>query len=87
MAYNLKSYLNLTPFDEMDKETHKAISSRGGKASVEARRRRKQQREALDALLRYEKAFRALQEISGVKSSELKKMIREAQGKAGKKSR
>ena len=87
MAYNLKSYLNLTPFNEMDKETHKAISSRGGKASGEARRRKKQQREALDALMRYEKAFRAVQEISGMKSSELKKMIREAQGQAGKKSR
>ena len=36
---------NLTPFDEMDTERHREISSKGGKASGEARREKKRLRE------------------------------------------
>lgn len=38
-------------FAEMTPEQHKALSSKGGKKSVEARRRKKSLREAVEALL------------------------------------
>lgn len=42
---------NLTSFNAMDAETQKKIASAGGKASAEARRRKKLMRDQLDLLL------------------------------------
>ena len=42
---------NLIPFNERTEEEQRAIAQMGGKASVEARRRKKAMRESLDILL------------------------------------
>lgn len=42
---------NLIPFNELTEEKQREIASKGGKASVEARRRKKSLKEAMDLLL------------------------------------
>jgi len=42
---------NLKPFNELTEEEHRQIASKGGKASVEARREKKLLRELLDEAL------------------------------------
>jgi hypothetical protein len=42
---------NLIPFDELTEDEHRAIASKGGKASGEARRRKKELRELLEFAL------------------------------------
>jgi hypothetical protein len=42
---------NLIPFNELTEEEQRAIASKGGKASVEARKRKKEMKEQIDLLL------------------------------------
>jgi len=74
--YNLKSYLNLTPFDEMDADRHRELSRRGGLASAEIRRHRKKQREALDAIERYGGAMKTFLELSEMSAKEIAALLK-----------
>lgn len=42
---------NLIPMNRLTKEEQRALASKGGKASVEARRRKKSQKQALETIL------------------------------------
>lgn len=75
---NPKSLENLKPFDTMDRERHREISRRGGIASAKARRRQKEQREAMHAIMHYGGAIQALLDISEMSPAQIRKLIKKS---------
>lgn len=60
---------NLIPFNELSEEEHRELASRGGKASVEARRKKKAMKEQMETLL-----------SMPIKSPQLKAQLKEQLG-------
>lgn len=75
---NPKSLENLKPFDQMDTDKHRELSRRGGIASAKARRRQKEQREAMHAILHYGGAIEALLDINEMSPAEIRKLIKKS---------
>ena len=74
--YNPKCLDNLRSFDSMEKQKHLELSRKGGKASAAARKHRKKQRQALDAILRYGNAIQILLELSDMSVTELRQLMK-----------
>lgn len=55
---NPKSLDNLQSFDTMDKDRQRELSRKGGLASAKARKARKEEREMLQALMKYGESFK-----------------------------
>lgn len=72
---NQKSLDNLRPFDKMDSEKHRELSSKGGKACAKAKRERKAQQEMLTALLKYGDMFRTFSRLCEMDPDKLIEMI------------
>lgn len=60
---------NLIPFNELSEEEHRELASRGGKASAEARRKKKAMKEQMETLL-----------SMPIKSPQLKAQLKEQLG-------
>ena len=73
--FNKKSLDNLHPFDKMDSEEHRKISSKGGKASAQAKRERRAQREMVTALLKYGDMFRTFSRLCEMDPDKLVDMM------------
>lgn len=71
---------NLIGFDEMPAEELRKIASMGGKASVEARRRKKDIKLALEALLEKDYKVKGGTTVSGAEAIALKQMEKALKG-------
>ena len=74
---NPKSLENLRSFDKMDKELHKALSSKGGKAAAISKRERKEDEEFLAALHKYGDRFVEYAKLCEKSPRELKRILEE----------
>ena len=72
---NPKSLENLQRFDQMDTAQHKALSSKGGKASAQRRRELKEEKELFTALIKYGDALRVFARLVELPPKQFDKMI------------
>lgn len=74
---NPKSLDNLTPnnFRVIDKERQREIARRGGRASAQARRERKEEREMLSALMKYGESFAVFKRLSEMPQKQFDRII------------
>ena len=74
---NPKSLDNLTPnnFQVIDKERQREIARMGGRASAQARRERKEEREMLSALMKYGESFAVFKRLSEMPQKQFDRII------------
>lgn len=72
---NPKSLENLNRFDQMDTAKHRELSSKGGKASGIARRKKRARAKMLDAILTYGDFFDTFMELIEMSREELNRLL------------
>lgn len=73
---NPKSLENLRSFKELDEKTHKELSSKGGKASGESRRKFKRLKKTFDAYMMYFSHRETFEHIAKMNSKQLAKAMK-----------